>query len=67
MSPLQFHKHGWGLSFDMRIRWSHHEKMVVIDRKIAFLGGLDLCFGRWDTPEHRLNDNPENVSECLKL
>ena len=25
------------------------------DRKItAFLGGLDLCDGRYDTPEHRL-------------
>lgn len=28
--------------------WSHHEKMVVIDQKIAFVGGIDLCFGRWD-------------------
>ncbi|CAF4787859.1 unnamed protein product, partial [Rotaria sp. Silwood1] len=28
--------------------WSHHEKMVVIDQKIAFVGGIDLCYGRWD-------------------
>ncbi|CAF4405620.1 unnamed protein product [Rotaria sp. Silwood2] len=28
--------------------WSHHEKMVVIDQKIAFIGGIDLCYGRWD-------------------
>ncbi len=34
--------------------WSHHEKMVVIDQKIGFMGGLDICYGRWDTPEHRL-------------
>ena len=27
---------------------SHYEKMVVIDQKVAFLGGIDLCFGRWD-------------------
>lgn len=33
--------------------WSHHEKCVVIDQRIAFLGGIDLCYGRWDTPEHR--------------
>lgn len=25
--------------------WSHHEKFVVVDNKIAFLGGIDLCFG----------------------
>jgi phosphatidylserine/phosphatidylglycerophosphate/cardiolipin synthase-like enzyme len=28
--------------------WSHHEKTVIIDQKIAFVGGIDLCFGRWD-------------------
>ena len=33
--------------------WSHHEKSVIIDQKIAFLGGIDLCYGRWDTPMHR--------------
>lgn len=29
--------------------WSHHEKMVVIDQTYGYLGGLDLCYGRWDT------------------
>lgn len=28
--------------------WSHHEKIVVIDQKIAYIGGLDLCYGRYD-------------------
>uniref|UniRef100_T1J7Z2 Phospholipase n=1 Tax=Strigamia maritima TaxID=126957 RepID=T1J7Z2_STRMM len=36
--------------------WAHHEKIVVIDQTYAFLGGLDLCYGRWDTHEHRLVD-----------
>lgn len=36
--------------------WSHHEKLVVIDQKFAFVGGIDLCFGRWDNLEHRLTD-----------
>ncbi|KAF9171276.1 Phospholipase D1 [Mortierella sp. AD011] len=36
--------------------WAHHEKLVVIDNMIAFIGGLDLCFGRWDTAEHTLID-----------
>ena len=26
---------------------------MVIDQKIAFIGGIDLCWGRWDTDEHR--------------
>ncbi|XP_028223539.1 phospholipase D zeta 1-like [Glycine soja] len=25
--------------------WSHHEKLVIIDYKICYIGGLDLCFG----------------------
>lgn len=25
--------------------WAHHEKIVVVDNKHAFIGGLDLCFG----------------------
>ncbi|CAH8828715.1 unnamed protein product [Trichobilharzia szidati] len=36
--------------------WSHHEKMVAIDQSVVFLGGIDLCFGRWDTNDHRLQD-----------
>ena len=36
--------------------WSHHEKMVIIDSSQAFLGGLDLCFGRWDNSHHCLTD-----------
>ncbi|KAK7252996.1 hypothetical protein RIF29_37351 [Crotalaria pallida] len=42
--------------------FTHHQKCVIVDtqasgnnRKItAFIGGLDLCDGRYDTPEHRL-------------
>ncbi|KAL2895270.1 Phospholipase D delta [Bienertia sinuspersici] len=42
--------------------YTHHQKCVIVDtqasgnnRKItAFLGGLDLCDGRYDTPGHRL-------------
>ncbi|KAK9728794.1 hypothetical protein K7432_000759 [Basidiobolus ranarum] len=36
--------------------WAHHEKICLIDTKIAFLGGLDLCYGRFDTHSHRLAD-----------
>lgn len=45
------------LSGIKNLRWSHHEKVVVIDRSIAFVGGIDLCYGRWDTPAHKLIDD----------
>ncbi|WP_332813636.1 VTT domain-containing protein [Ramlibacter sp.] len=32
---------------------SHHQKVIVVDDAVAFVGGLDLTHGRWDTPEHR--------------
>ncbi|RZI45034.1 hypothetical protein EGT07_02695 [Herbaspirillum sp. HC18] len=31
---------------------SHHQKVVVVDDSIAFVGGLDLTRCRWDTPAH---------------
>ncbi|KAL9650265.1 hypothetical protein ABK040_014920 [Willaertia magna] len=37
--------------------WSHHQKIVVVDQSIAFLGGLDLCYGRWDDYHHSVTDN----------
>lgn len=36
---------------------SHHQKIVVVDDSIAFVGGLDLTRARWDTPEHA-GDSP---------
>ncbi|BBG93147.1 phospholipase D P1 [Prunus dulcis] len=41
--------------------WSHHEKLVIVDYQICFLGGLDLCFGRYDTAEHKVGDCPPLV------
>jgi phospholipase D1/2 len=36
---------------------AQHQKIVVVDNAIAFVGGLDLTIRRWDTSEHRL-DHP---------
>lgn len=48
---------------DMTFYWAHHEKFIVIDYDTAFIGGLDLCFGRWDTHQHQLADvHPEGIS-----
>lgn len=37
-----------------------HEKIVVVDDAVAFVGGLDLTLRRWDTPEHRA-DHPLRI------
>ncbi|MGG7517847.1 phospholipase D-like domain-containing protein [Allorhizobium undicola] len=38
------------------VRGSHHQKLVVVDDALAFVGGIDLTHKRWDTAEHRAND-----------
>jgi phosphatidylserine/phosphatidylglycerophosphate/cardiolipin synthase-like enzyme len=35
---------------------SHHQKLVVIDDVIAFVGGIDLTVERWDTCRHSDGD-----------
>jgi phosphatidylserine/phosphatidylglycerophosphate/cardiolipin synthase-like enzyme len=35
----------------------HHQKMIVIDDAVAFVGGADIGPDRWDTPAH-LDDDP---------
>jgi phosphatidylserine/phosphatidylglycerophosphate/cardiolipin synthase-like enzyme/uncharacterized membrane protein YdjX (TVP38/TMEM64 family) len=35
---------------------SHHQKLVVIDDRLAFCGGMDLTIRRWDTPAHAATD-----------
>lgn len=48
---------------DMTFYWAHHEKFIVIDYAMAFIGGLDLCFGRWDNHQHPMADvHPAGVS-----
>jgi phospholipase D1/2 len=36
---------------------AHHQKFVVIDGRLSFLGGLDLCDQRWDERSHK-DPNP---------
>jgi phosphatidylserine/phosphatidylglycerophosphate/cardiolipin synthase-like enzyme/uncharacterized membrane protein YdjX (TVP38/TMEM64 family) len=35
---------------------SHHQKLVVVDDSLAFCGGIDLSQWRWDSSEHRPDD-----------
>lgn len=35
---------------------SHHQKIVVLDDKLAVCGGIDISTARWDTSEHLDDD-----------
>ncbi|ONI22798.1 hypothetical protein PRUPE_2G152100 [Prunus persica] len=55
-------RHSWVKQREVGTIYTHHQKTVIVDtdagnsrRKIvAFVGGLDLCDGRYDTPHHPL-------------
>jgi phospholipase D1/2 len=65
-SPNQFKKN--------QFFFAHHEKICVVDHTVAFVGGIDLCFGRWDTPQHSVvddkptgfeqSDRPKDADHC---
>jgi phospholipase D1/2 len=56
----------YGLSDGVILYWAHHEKLCLIDGRIAFMGGLDLCFGRWDTNQHSIADaHPSNIDNII--
>ncbi|KAG6372484.1 hypothetical protein JVT61DRAFT_7587 [Boletus reticuloceps] len=41
-------------------------QVVVVDNHLACIGGLDLCFGRWDTHNHPLADaHPTDFARTL--
>ncbi len=53
-----------GRAFE-NIVFAHHQKTIVVDGTQAFVGGMDLCYGRWcdanfdvviDPVLHRIND-----------
>ncbi|KAJ0860817.1 putative phospholipase D [Helianthus annuus] len=54
-------RHSWMKQQEANI-YTHHQKTVIVDtdagygkrRIVAFVGGLDLCDGRYDSPEHPL-------------
>ncbi|KAL9118065.1 MAG: hypothetical protein Q9187_005394 [Circinaria calcarea] len=56
----------YGMNDDVILYWAHHEKLCIVDSKIAFMGGLDLCYGRWDTNQHPIADaHPGNLDEIV--
>ncbi|KAL7158597.1 hypothetical protein ABFS83_02G154800 [Erythranthe nasuta] len=53
-------RHSWVKQREVGVIYTHHQKTVIVDADagnnrrsiISFLGGLDLCDGRYDTPQH---------------
>lgn len=35
---------------------AHHQKVAIIDGRVAFLGSADICQDRWDTSAHACGD-----------
>lgn len=62
--PLPLVNLGWRTASHVQVRFDatvpvlgcHHQKVVVIDDSLAFVGGMDIAARRWDTPEHALHD-----------
>lgn len=48
-AALEYTKKQFGAHPNANLFFSHHQKSVIIDGHIAFLGGIDLAYGRWDT------------------
>ncbi|HEX7053126.1 MAG TPA: VTT domain-containing protein [Burkholderiales bacterium] len=61
---------GWTPSRRVHLRYddthpvagSHHQKIVVIDDEVAFIGGIDLTVRRWDEPTH-MPDDPRRTAD----
>ncbi|KAK6920216.1 C2 domain [Dillenia turbinata] len=53
-------RHSWVKQREVETIYTHHQKTVIVDAEardyrrkiIAFVGGLDLCDGRYDNPQH---------------
>jgi phospholipase D1/2 len=56
----------YGTTEDAVLYWAHHEKLCLIDGRTAFMGGLDLCYGRWDTNQHSIADaHPGDLNKIV--
>ncbi|KAE9977221.1 hypothetical protein BLS_001552 [Venturia inaequalis] len=56
----------YGTTEDTVLYWAHHEKLCLVDGHTAFMGGLDLCYGRWDTNQHSIADaHPGDVNRIV--
>ncbi|MBL9015814.1 MAG: phospholipase [Myxococcales bacterium] len=67
LQRLKFRLHGhehihWKMDNAHPPSASHHQKLIAIDRAVAFVGGMDVCASRWDDREHRA----DQAQRCTK-
>lgn len=43
--------------------FSHHQKMIVVDNKIGFVGGIDVAYGRCDDAQFSLDPGERKYNE----
>jgi phospholipase D1/2 len=63
----------WGANSQIRFHFdshhpigaSHHQKFIVVDGCLAFVGGMDICSSRWDDRQH-LADHPDRRNSDQK-
>jgi phospholipase D1/2 len=61
---------GWSTNERLHFRFdskhalgaTHHQKFVIVDGSLAFVGGMDICASRWDDRRH-LKENPDRVED----
>ncbi|KAL8748851.1 MAG: hypothetical protein Q9184_007051 [Pyrenodesmia sp. 2 TL-2023] len=64
--PIDALKAVYGMNDDVILYWAHHEKLCLVDGRTAFMGGLDLCYGRWDLNQHPIADcHPTNLDDTV--
>ncbi|KAI4271941.1 MAG: hypothetical protein LQ337_005643 [Flavoplaca oasis] len=64
--PLDALQAAYGMNDDVILYWAHHEKLCIVDGRTAFMGGLDLCYGRWDLNQHPTADcHPSNIDDTV--
>ncbi|KAL2238159.1 phospholipase D beta 1 [Sesamum indicum] len=69
LCPRSAGKGSWAKKQETGTIYTHHQKSVVVDveahnhkrKLIAYVGGLDLCKGRYDTPNHTLFSTLETI------
>jgi len=50
----------FALDDDHPLGASHHQKIALIDDRLAFIGGMDLTSHRWDTSDH-MSENHRRI------
>ena len=44
-----------------KIPFTFETPCIFLDQSLAFVGGIDLCYGRWDNSHHFLTDSSDTV------